>query len=643
MIRALHFAALACALGFWLAAQMAKKLPLGSGLTSRCRSTARIAMAVTLSGQLALLYQHGLSLLAEDPSPARWIDAFLAARKTWVGEVLYAQGAFVLGALISSGWLRAGTVTMLLAAGLTCTGLGGHAVSSRESWSVSGAALTHVLLAGLWFGGLGPLWLMHRAARMGALPVRWATLLQRFSRMALPAMLSVLATGAVVAWWSVGGWAALVATPYGLMLCAKIVAVGAVLSMAAQLRRWLARNAEMPATETAGSATPWLASEIVFACCVVAAAGTLAALVPAAHDRIDWPFGFRLAPQAAWLLRADAIRLPMAVAAGVLVVGMATAGAAWRRSRRLAAVVAASSLVASVALAVPAVAVDAYPSTYRASAVAYEVSSVVTGSKLYAKHCASCHGINGRGDGALAANLKPQPANLTEPHLGWHTHGDLYWWLTNGFPNSVMPGFSQVTSEVERWDLINHLTALSLGYQARNLGAKPVPRDPWLAAIDFRYQLPDGKFALLSDLRREQATYLVLINEAPELQRLRSLEALAPRLAASRVKLIVVLAPLIAAKVERSKSPFGLEIVVDDGGEISAAWAYYRRTLSNPDLRNEQPLVGRVEFLIDRFGFVRARWRADEMPDAPDDAPLLASIRQLAAEPELRSPDVHAH
>lgn len=36
-----------------------------------------------------------------------------------------------------------------------------------------------------------------------------------------------------------------------------------------------------------------------------------------------------------------------------------------------------------------------------------------TGSLLYGRHCASCHGAGGRGDGPLAAALKRPPSDLT--------------------------------------------------------------------------------------------------------------------------------------------------------------------------------------------------------------------------------------
>ncbi|HWP66779.1 MAG TPA: cytochrome c [Candidatus Limnocylindria bacterium] len=39
--------------------------------------------------------------------------------------------------------------------------------------------------------------------------------------------------------------------------------------------------------------------------------------------------------------------------------------------------------------------------------------TVPTGEALYRRHCASCHGISGRGDGPAAGSLTPRPTDLT--------------------------------------------------------------------------------------------------------------------------------------------------------------------------------------------------------------------------------------
>lgn len=40
-------------------------------------------------------------------------------------------------------------------------------------------------------------------------------------------------------------------------------------------------------------------------------------------------------------------------------------------------------------------------------------TSPTSGKQMFTSYCASCHGLNGKGDGPMAAALKTQPANLT--------------------------------------------------------------------------------------------------------------------------------------------------------------------------------------------------------------------------------------
>lgn len=40
--------------------------------------------------------------------------------------------------------------------------------------------------------------------------------------------------------------------------------------------------------------------------------------------------------------------------------------------------------------------------------------SALTGKTIFAEHCASCHGADGKGDGPKAAGMQPPPADLTK-------------------------------------------------------------------------------------------------------------------------------------------------------------------------------------------------------------------------------------
>jgi putative copper resistance protein D len=62
--------------------------------------------------------------------------------------------------------------------------------------------------------------------------------------------------------------------------------------------------------------------------------------------------------------------------------------------------------------------------------------------------------------------------------------------------------------------------------------------------------------------------------------------------------------------------------------------------LSDPDFNNERIDITGMWFLIDRFGFVRARWAADELSPSADQ--LRAMLTQLMDEPEIRPANIHA-
>ncbi len=89
-------------------------------------------------------------------------------------------------------------------------------------------------------------------------------------------------------------------------------------------------------------------------------------------------------------------------------------------------------------------------------------SSILAGEALYRQNCGACHGTSGRGDGPVGLTLNPRPADLSLHAVpGVHTDGQLFLWISNGFPGSVMPGFAQKLTETERWDLVNYLRTLA--------------------------------------------------------------------------------------------------------------------------------------------------------------------------------------
>jgi mono/diheme cytochrome c family protein len=62
----------------------------------------------------------------------------------------------------------------------------------------------------------------------------------------------------------------------------------------------------------------------------------------------------------------------------------------------------------------------------------------------------------------VGLTLNPRPADLSLHAIpGVHTDAQLYDWITNGFPRSVMPAFSDRLTNEERWHLINYVRTLA--------------------------------------------------------------------------------------------------------------------------------------------------------------------------------------
>lgn len=88
--------------------------------------------------------------------------------------------------------------------------------------------------------------------------------------------------------------------------------------------------------------------------------------------------------------------------------------------------------------------------------------SVAIGQAIFQTNCVPCHGETGKGDGPVGLTLSPRPADLQQHAIpGVHTDGQLYLWVSDGFPGSVMPAFRGSLSDEERWHLVNFIRTLA--------------------------------------------------------------------------------------------------------------------------------------------------------------------------------------
>jgi putative copper resistance protein D len=520
-------------------------------------------------------------------------------------------------------WLGARLEAALLAAlAAALVVLGGHAaaVEPDTARAIINDAI-HILAAGAWVGGLWPLALLLRRAGTadGADARPYAVLTaRRFSSWALGAMVVLIATGLANAYVFVGAVAELLGTRYGHLLLTKLTVLVIIVVLACMNRRTvpaLAGEAESIGRPAMRRLARFVAAEGALALAMLVVVAAMAATPPARHEAATWPLRFRLS--AVRLADAPADRARVLIGSQVAVLGAVTALASltWRRRAPLAA--AASVLIAfGLGLALPPLAIDAYPLTYRRPAVPYTAPSIAAGSALYAEHCAVCPGPTGAGDGLAGLRLPRPPADLRAPHTRHHTAGDLYWWISEGIPDAGMPGFADRLTEDQRWDLVNFVRALATASEARGLGPQVEPEAPRIVAPDAPFAVGPTPPHSLREYRGRKIVLLVLYALPGSRPRLAELAELYPHLARLGVEVVAVPRDGASDAIRRlGTTPAAWFPVVTEGGQdIATTYSFFSRA----------PLA---VFLIDRQGYRgRSPSAAAPWPRLPGS---LAAVRQL--------------
>ena len=81
-------------------------------------------------------------------------------------------------------------------------------------------------------------------------------------------------------------------------------------------------------------------------------------------------------------------------------------------------------------------------------------ANYLAGAHLYVEHCASCHGVPGRPETAIAQGEFPKPPQLFRGKgVTDDLPGETYWKTANGIRLTGMPGFAKNLSTTEMWQL----------------------------------------------------------------------------------------------------------------------------------------------------------------------------------------------
>ncbi len=591
--------------------------------------------------------------------PQAWLD-FLQKTRVGLIWILRAAGAFVV--LIIAVYVRispAARWRYILGASaaalpLVLGSLASHSAAEEQAVLATMTYAIHLVVASVWFGGLPGVILVAATTATESPADRSSAgdVLSRFSALALPTMFAVIVSGLVVANRMIDtNYAGLVATTYGWLLLIKLTLLAIILFIASRAKSvWVPSLRESLGTAENGGRKlrMWVKVEFVLAILLVIVATLLANAVPAKHDVIDnWPYPFRFSIDANWgdwLVQVIVlVSLAFLILAGTTIYLGRTKrwGTAWR--------IAIPAVLGTLGLGAIsyALSVQSYPETYRKTPVPFDAISIANGVELFTANCIPCHGPQAKGNGVLAKTLPKQPVDLlTEPHTAMHTAGDFFHWLTYGRFNGIMPAFGEKFSEEERWDLLNFLHANSRGYQSRIITPRILPEQPFMATPNFSYTAHDGSSGTLKDFRGKQGLLLILFSWPESRVRLEYLRTASSQITGKNTAILAVpitdLSPDDLATAVRDM-PF--PVVTQGAHEIASSYALFRRTLSIPDLFGGGTRPTHMEFLIDRFGYLRARWIPNGDGSGWTDMTVLTQqITQLNQEREiLPPPGDHVH
>jgi len=85
-----------------------------------------------------------------------------------------------------------------------------------------------------------------------------------------------------------------------------------------------------------------------------------------------------------------------------------------------------------------------------------DAASISAGKTLWAKHCQSCHGKSGLGDGSKAAQLKTPVGDFSVAAFQKQTDGAIFYKTNEG--RDDMPSFKKkIPDEDDIWNLVNYM------------------------------------------------------------------------------------------------------------------------------------------------------------------------------------------
>ena len=94
--------------------------------------------------------------------------------------------------------------------------------------------------------------------------------------------------------------------------------------------------------------------------------------------------------------------------------------------------------------------------------------NILEGKRIYNFRCSLCHGVDGDGNGPVAATLEPRPRDFTGGNFRFRTtktgevptDEDMFRTITRGIPGTAMPSWAPLPAE-DRWKVIYYVKEIS--------------------------------------------------------------------------------------------------------------------------------------------------------------------------------------
>ena len=194
-----------------------------------------------------------------------------------------------------------------------------------------------------------------------------------------------------------------------------------------------------------------------------------------------------------------------------------------------------------------------------------------------------------------------------------------------------MPGFAGRLSAEQRWDLVNYIRTLEAAALAKQVAPIADPAQPRPVAPDFNFAVGPTAQAL-RDFRGNRMVLLVLYSLPESRERIRQLAHAIDALYLAGVEVIAVPSDAAPDAIRQLGAERGLyfSVVTDGAREILETYTM---------LSGGAP---HAEFLIDRQGYIRARWTA-AAGETRRLEHLLATVQKLRGEEPAPPAEEHVH